>query len=104
MNPTNDDGGLVDYLKGPLTADAVLSALKRGPASTAELAAKFSVTDEQITAILSQLQDHGANVHLFGAHWSLAKQPAPSSVQFVYTSRPNNTFVFGVSSDSRIYR
>jgi hypothetical protein len=96
---------LVDLLRDkpePVTPEGVLGRLRKGPATVAELASSLNGTETDVSEALDLLKTRGANVHLFGSHWSLARQPAPSASSVVYPSRPDHTFVFGVASDQHL--
>lgn len=105
---TDDILGLLDASEPPkrpgLTPDNLLTALKKGPATTEELATAFGQHTDAIEAILGVLIDTGSNLHIRGdGAWVLSKILVPRrGSEFVYTSRLDNTFVFGVASDAHL--
>lgn len=93
---------LDDFSGEAFTLERLTARLKKGQATLPELAAHFGKAPDQVEGLLQILQSRGTNVHLFGEHWSLAKQPAPSVSTHVYHSRPDSTYVFGVCSDQHL--
>lgn len=98
---------LIDLLKDDpnkpvMTAETLLGVLRKGPATLRHLGEHFGELTSAVDGLLCDLRAHGSNVHLFGEHWSLAKQPAPAANDYIYTSRADNTYVFGVSSDQHL--
>ncbi len=68
-----------------------------------DLASEFSITKGEALDIIEELKSEGLNVHQFGEHWSIEKDLLPSFLGgpfFDYVSRDDNTFYFGVISDT----
>lgn len=85
--------------------EAVRSALIRSPMSLEDIAARFNCTKGQALDVVEDLGTHGLNLHQFGDKWSIEKAPSPQRVRGeipVYTSRDDNTFVFGFLGDSHL--
>lgn len=85
-----------------LTEDALLTELSHGPATLAELAKHYRCAQRAVSVVIRDAQARGVNLHRFGQHWSVSKQPAPQSQVFPYRSRPNDTYLFGVCSDQHL--
>lgn len=86
-----------------LSPDTLLSAIKRSPATTEQLAAMWGVDAGAILALLGTLVDGGASLtKRSDGVWAIAVRPAPTQTNVVYESRPDHTFVFGVSSDQHL--
>lgn len=104
---TDDILGMIAEPETPkrpdLTPDSLLAALKKNPGTTEQLAATFQTHPDAIVALMGVLLERGAAIsHRSDGAWTLAKTPVPSTVGLVYPSRPDNTFVFGVSSDQHL--
>ena len=86
-----------------LGAESALGRLRRhGPQTVAELATYFQADGDVVGELLEGLQRGGATIHNVGSTWMISAQPAPHPAVFSYTSRPDNTFTFGVSSDQHL--
>lgn len=82
---------------------AVLEALKAlGGVTIEALAARISTTQGQALDALIAMRDRGLNLHQLGDRWSLEKNVPISERTFEYTSRPDNTYHFGISSDQHL--
>lgn len=83
---------------------AVRQFLKLGPKSLDDLAGLLERTAGQTLDLLRAMRDHGVNLHELGGRWSLERIPTSLATErtFEYVSRPDNTFVFGVSSDQHL--
>lgn len=76
--------------------------LLRKGATLAEMAERTGLPAAVCEAIVDQLKHKGINIHPAGDRLEIAKEPAPAFVHgpvFEYTSRPDNTFVFGATGD-----
>jgi hypothetical protein len=99
------DDSLLKRLAKPapqLTAESLLGVLRRGPVTEQALAERFGVPQLDIVKELYALRESGAAIHNAGETWAVTHQPAPPATEFVYESRPDNTFKFGVSSDQHL--
>jgi len=84
---------LLDILrKGPWTLDQIAAAVQKP---------RGAVLDE-----LDGLRAGGINVHEIGGKWSIEKETRPAFLAEgdipTYVSRPDNTFVFGATSDNHL--
>lgn len=102
------DEPLIDLVKKAqkpapvLTPESLLGVLRRGPQTVGELAARFAASTTVIQDLLVAMRDDGANVLNLGDTWRVVHQPAPRATEFVYESRPDNTYTFGVASDQHL--
>lgn len=86
-------------------AERILSAIRKEPLSLAELAARFQVSAGTVLDEIEAAHARGANLHQLGDRWSLERAQAPSystGRRFEYLSRPDNSFVFGVTADNHL--
>lgn len=84
---------LMDILrKGPWTLDQIAAAVQKP---------RGAVLDE-----LDGLRAGGLNVHEIGGKWSIEKETRPAFLAEgdipTYVSRPDNTYVFGATSDNHL--
>lgn len=84
---------LMDILrKGPWTLDQIAAAVQKP---------RGAVLDE-----LDGLRAGGVNLHEIGGKWSIEKETRPAFLAEgdipTYVSRPDNTFVFGATSDNHL--
>lgn len=86
----------------PVPSPEVLAFLKRTPATLAQIAEKFGVTQGRALDALHAMQGQGINLHQFGEQWSVEKTAVPAGRTFEYIGRPDHTFVFGCSSDQHL--
>jgi biotin operon repressor len=90
----------------PAGADAerVRVALRKGPHSLDELAARLTATRGSVLDAIDALREAGANVHEFGGKYQIIAQPAPASTREipVYASRPDGSYLFGFTSDNHL--
>ena len=83
----------------------LLVLLRRGPHTLAELAGKLGAAGKTIKIYLDEQRHCGLNVCLLGKLYSIERsQPRTADTGLVteYVSRPDNTFVFGFSSDQHM--
>ena len=79
--------------------------LKRKARSLEELAELTGFTKGECLDAIEHLRKEGANIHLFGHHYSLEKKPQPAFVDGLsleYKSEKNNTYTFGVVADTHL--
>jgi hypothetical protein len=82
---------------------AILALLKKGSLALDETADALHATPGQVLDTILALQRAGQNVHQLGERWSLEKAPVPQQGRsFIYTSRPDHTFTFGIASDNHL--
>lgn len=97
--------GMADELKAMRekpTAEAVLAALRKKRHTTTQLCERFSATEDEILAVIRDMQSRNILVYLFGDEWGAEKAPAPADDEPIYTSRPDGTYLFGVCSDNHL--
>lgn len=104
---TDDILGMIAESNEPkrlsLTRENLLAVLKRGPASAEELGTMFGSHPDAIVALIGVAIEDGRNLtYRSDGRWMLTSRPAPSSEAFIYTSRPDHTFMFGISSDQHL--
>lgn len=93
---------------GSVLADAssreqqIIDALKVGAKTLEQLGAATSTTPGQALDALLALKAKGLNAHEFAGLWSLERHMPVVERSFTYTSRPDNTFVFGIASDQHL--
>lgn len=80
----------------------IVELLRVGASSLIDLAGKLEHTPGQVLDAILALKARGLNVHQFGEKWSLERYTPIVERAFAYTSRPDNTFCFGVSSDQHL--
>lgn len=83
-------------------APDLLTAIRRGPRELADLASRCKLTQGQTLDALLALRDQGHNIQQFGTRWELDKRPVQTERVFEYTSRPDHTFLIGISSDQHL--
>lgn len=104
---TDDILGLLDASEPPkrpgLTPDNLLTALKKGPATSLQLAETFGSDADTIVGAICAAIDSGANIRVRqDGYWVLSNIAIKPSDPFTYTSRPDNTFVFGITADNHL--
>ncbi len=98
---------------GPIDSSTrILNTLKYGSKTTEELVQVTSLSADTVLGTIMAMVRQGRNVHHLGGRWSLEKVPvslgalgsagSPDGPTFEYVSRPDNTYVFGVSSDQHL--
>lgn len=86
-------------------SDQVRTLLTKTPASVDEIAAKLRITRGQALDAVDALRAGGFNLFDFGGQYSIEKAPAPQHALGelpAYTSRADNTFLFGFTSDNHL--
>jgi len=81
------------------------TALKKQPAALDVLAVRFAVSQGRILDTILELKKKGTNVLERDGKWLIDKDVQPSFLGgpiFEYVSRPDNTFVFGATSDNHL--
>lgn len=76
--------------------------LRTGRKTVEELATMAGVSPGAALDAVLGLQSSGLNLHKLGDHWSLEKHVPIQEREFVYTSRDDNTFTFGLASDAHL--
>lgn len=88
----------------PPVADEISVMLRRAPRTLDVLGARFTLTRGQILDAIDRLKAQGLNVLQRGDLFSIETGSPPITPQegaaFEYTSRPDNRFVFGCTSDN----
>lgn len=85
--------------------DALLAALRKAPATLAEIAERCGMTKGAALDRLEALQARGHNLQELGGRWSVETAQTPAFVTgqaHVFTSRADNSFEFGVMADSHL--
>ena len=83
--------------------DTLLAELRRGPKTLEALAATSQRTAGQTLDALLGLQAKGANLHQFGAQWSIERAPqVGAGIITPYVSRPNGRYRFGWLGDTHL--
>jgi hypothetical protein len=65
----------------------------------------LNVSQGQVLDLINEMKTEGVNVHALGDRWSIEKDPLQAFTMGelpVYESRPDNTFVFGATSDNHL--
>lgn len=91
--------------KSELTDDALLALLRKSPATLAEIATRCGASKGGALDRLDSLQARGHNIHEINGLWSVEKDMVPGFVDgpiYEYVSRPDNSFVFGATSDNHL--
>lgn len=86
-------------------AEQIIAAVRRQPLTLADLAERFGATRGTVLDAIEGAHARGVNLHQLGDRWSVEKTQSPSFVagrRFEYVSRPDNTFVFGVTADNHL--
>lgn len=90
----------------PFTQDGALRAmLARGAVTLGAIAQRFGVSRGQALDMVERLRDAHTQVVIAGDTVSLMREHEPayaSGQRHRYVSRPDNTFVFGVTSDNHL--
>ena len=80
--------------------------LRKSALTLDELAAATQSTRGAVLDRLDSLRDAGVNVHEINGKWSVEKEVRPAFLGAgdlpTYVSRPDNTFVFGATSDNHL--
>jgi len=92
------------HVAEPSLEDALRKLLKAGPRGLEELARLLQQTQGQTLDLLLAMRERGVNLHERQGMWALERIPISLATErtFEYISRPDNTFVFGVSSDQHL--
>lgn len=80
----------------------LVELMRSGAATLSDLSQKSEATQGNVLDAILAMKDRGLNVHQFGEKWSLEKYAPIVERTFTYTSRPDNTFHFGVASDQHL--
>lgn len=83
----------------------LLAALKKSPAKLDILATRFNVTPGRVLDAILAFKQQGTNVIEIDGHWRVDRDLQPGYLAgpvFEYISRPDNTFVFGATSDNHL--
>lgn len=91
--------------EAPDAAEDISEALRKNPYTLDELANWAKVSRGQALDIIDNMRASGVNVHQFGERWSIEKHSVPAFAEGEgeeYLSRPDNTFLCGVASDSHL--
>lgn len=93
---------IANEVQGP---ELVIAALRRGPLSIADIAAKGQVSEETAQTWLLRQQAAGTNLHELGGKWSIERQAVIGNrggTLFEYHSRADNTYLFGAMGDTHL--
>src|SRR5271165_2325833 len=89
--------------KAPWSFDKVLERLKTVPATVEEIAQLTGTSKRVAKTWLEEQKERGSNLLDAGGKWEITKQtPVGQGVPHEIISRPDDTFVFGVSSDQHM--
>jgi biotin operon repressor len=83
----------------------LVSSLRRNALTLDQIATQTGISRGQALDMIDSLKADGINVHEIGGKWSIEKAPQPAYIEgatFEYVSRPDNTFVMGVTSDNHL--
>lgn len=87
----------------PALKDRILAVLRKAPTTQPLLALACDATEGQVLDAIHAMQATGANLHLFGAAWSLERAPEAGSLTVdAYRSRANGTYKFGWLGDTHL--
>lgn len=92
----------LDAEREPLSPDVILATLRKKRHTTAQLCKRFKATEDEILAVIREMQNRNILVYLFGEEWGAEKAPAPDSQEPAYYSRSDGTYLFGVASDNHL--
>lgn len=89
------------------TRTLALRLLKAKAHTLEELAQTLKITKGQALDLVEGFKGQSLNLHQFGDKFTIDREPAPgvpvaSDARYVYTSRPDGWYVFGVTSDNHI--
>lgn len=80
--------------------------LRKQPMTLEQLAEATKLSRGQVLDALDGMRAAGINVHEIGGKWSVEKETRPAFLAGdnlpTYVSRPDNTFVFGATSDNHL--
>lgn len=84
--------------------DQVIAALRKKPMTLPEIAAAAQITKGQAMDAIDAAHQSGLNIVEIDGRYSVEATPAPKSLDssHAYTSRNDNHFVFGLTSDNHI--
>lgn len=85
--------------------EEILSLIRKAPSSIESLANRVCVSQGFVLDTLNEQKSRGVNIHHINGLWSIEKDIVPSYLRgpvFEYVSRPDNTFVFGATSDNHL--
>lgn len=91
--------------EGVAAAFSLEERLRKGGATLDELAAQANISRGAMLDQLDGLRAAGLNIHEIGGVWSIEKETRPAFLHGdlpTYVSRPDNTFVFGATSDNHL--
>jgi len=87
-------------------APEMLDILRKGPWTLDQIAAAVQKPRGAVLDELDGLRAGGLNVHEIGGKWSIEKETRPAFLAEgdipTYVSRPDNTYVFGATSDNHL--
>lgn len=80
------------------------SLIRRKPATAFELAGKLGVSQQEVEDALSSLTSAGVAIQCLGGVWqySVPQSSYLNGAVFEFVSQPDNTFIFGVTSDNHL--
>jgi hypothetical protein len=85
-----------------LREQGIIDALKTGAKTLEQIGQSIGTTPGQALDAILALKGRGLNAHELAGRWSIEKHMPLTERTFEYVSRPDNTFVFGVSSDQHL--
>lgn len=88
----------------PQIDDRIFNLLRKDIMTVKDLAEKVGTTQKDVKRILMALKGQGILLKNHGeGKWSIPKEPLNDrGIRLPYTSRPDNTFVFGFTGDSHL--
>ena len=84
-----------------VSTEKLLTTLKK-PRTLQEIANTVGASPGYILDSIEALRESGRSIHELGGRFSLERVPIISERSFRYTSRPDHTFRFGISSDQHL--
>lgn len=96
---------IAEPVRPDLPHESILAALRKQPLTLPEIAGQFNITKGQALDALDSMSARGVNLHQSGEKWSVEKTVEPAytgGATFEYVSRPDHTFLFGVTSDNHL--
>ncbi len=85
--------------------DVITRLIRKAPRTLEELAGYASLTPGETLDLLGTMTKAGSNIRQLGNQWSIEKDPEQAWTLGelpVYESRPDNTYVFGATSDNHL--
>jgi uncharacterized protein (DUF433 family) len=90
---------------GNRTAPDLIAMIRRQPMTLDEVAAELRITRGQVLDAFDSMIANGANIRQIGDRWTVPTTQEPAfarGAMLEYTSRPDNTFLFGALGDNHL--